>query len=117
MLSPLTGGIDIARPLRYVSHCPKIAFKFPILGGVVIVGGKPVPVPPWDPLRRDALIALAVSELATRVDRHESRNSIINGALDALELTVKQMRVRNKREAVANTKKSESTGKKRQKLN
>ena len=31
LLRPLTGGIDIPRPLRYVSDWPNIAFKIPIL--------------------------------------------------------------------------------------
>jgi len=31
ILKPLTGGIDIPGPLRYVSDCPKIAIEIPIL--------------------------------------------------------------------------------------
>ena len=30
LLAPLASVIDIPRPLRYVSDCPKIAFKIPI---------------------------------------------------------------------------------------
>jgi peroxiredoxin len=66
-------------------------------GGIVIVGGKPRPVPPWDPLRRDALLSLAISELATEISELRSRTAIQRGALDLLETTVQRMRARASR--------------------
>ncbi|MBI3049491.1 MAG: hypothetical protein HYY76_14390 [Acidobacteria bacterium] len=66
-------------------------------GGVIFVGGKPKPVPPWDPLRRDALLALAISELAGNVNDPESRRTIERGALKALDAAVKRMRERTGR--------------------
>lgn len=69
-------------------------------GGVIIVGGKPKPVPPWDPLRRDALLALAISQLVAEVSDSESRRIIERAALDALGTAVKRMREHVGREAI-----------------
>lgn len=70
-------------------------------GGVYIFGGKPKPVPPWDPLRRDALLALAISELVVELSDSESRRTIERGALDALGAAIKRMRERFGREPIA----------------
>jgi peroxiredoxin len=66
-------------------------------GGVIISGGRPIPVPPWDPLRRDALVALAINELATDVRDRDARKNIQSSALDVLERTTASMRLRANR--------------------
>jgi subtilisin family serine protease len=70
-------------------------------GGLTIVGGKPKPVPPVDPYRRDALLALAISELASEIADPKSRRFVEQGALDALGTAVERLRERFEREPVA----------------
>ncbi len=67
-------------------------------GGVVITpGGKPIPVPPGDPLRRlsadkrDALIGLAASELARRITDPAARRDLERGALETVDAAVKRL--------------------------
>jgi murein tripeptide amidase MpaA len=36
-------------------------------GGVIIVGGKPIPVPPWDPWMRDALAGMLIHQLGEQI--------------------------------------------------
>ena len=53
-------------------------------GGVVIVGGKPKPVGPWDPLRapmtRDTLRALAIGELAESIENPLAQRALQRNA-------------------------------------
>jgi peroxiredoxin len=70
-------------------------------GGVVITpGGKPIPVPPGDPMRhlpvekRDALIGLAASELARRISDPVSRRDLERSGLKALDAAVKRLLVK-----------------------
>ena len=64
-------------------------------GGVVISGGKPIPVPPWDSLRhmaiekRDILFALAISELAGKLGDAEANRDLQTRALLAIETAAK----------------------------
>ncbi len=69
-------------------------------GGVVIVGGKPIPIDPWGPLRRmpteklDALIALATSEIAAQLSDNEARVDLEVKSLEAAETAVRKLLAR-----------------------
>ena len=63
-------------------------------GGIVIVGGKPKPIGPWDPLRpamaRDALRALAIGELAESVEDPGARRALQRNAWKAVAAASKK---------------------------
>lgn len=61
-------------------------------GGAIIVNGRVVPVPPWDPTVRDAMVALAVAELAGMHGDPVQRAALAIGAADALAATAERMR-------------------------
>jgi thiol-disulfide isomerase/thioredoxin len=72
-------------------------------GGVVIVGGKPIPVPPWDPFRlldsrkRDILLALAISQLAGHLADSTTGRELEAASLGTIEAAVRALRVEAER--------------------
>ncbi len=69
-------------------------------GGLVITpGGKPIPIDPWGPLvrlsaaKRDALVGLAVTELATLIHGSESRREVHKAGVSLLANAVEALRL------------------------
>lgn len=69
-------------------------------GGVIITpGGRPIPIDPWGPLmrlstaKRDALAALAVTELATLINNPESRREVQKAGVSALADALEALRL------------------------
>ncbi len=67
-------------------------------GGIGITpGGKPIPVPPWDPMRslgtagRDALTGLAVAEMAGQLRDPDSRRRIRLDGLRTAQAAIKRL--------------------------
>jgi len=66
-------------------------------GGVIISGGKPIPVPPWDPFRRldsrkrDILLALAISELAGLLADSKTGRELEAASLRTIETAVRTL--------------------------
>ena len=66
-------------------------------GGITISGGKFIPVPPWDPLRtmdvdkRDALTALAISQLANLLTDIGARRDLEIRSLKAADTAMKNL--------------------------
>jgi hypothetical protein len=80
-----------------------------LLGGVasdagglgITPGGKPIPIPPWDPMRflgragRDALTGLAVAELAGQLRDPRLRNKVQQAGIKAALESVKRLDEQN----------------------
>lgn len=69
-------------------------------GGLVITpGGKPIPIDPWGPLmrlstaKREALVGLAITELAALIQGSESRREAHKAGVNLLAKAVKALRV------------------------
>ena len=83
-------------------------------GGIVISGGKPIPVPPWDPMRnggpagRDALVALAINELAGEFEDPALRREL--GAAGAKALAAAAKRLANAPAAETRRQQSKESG-------
>jgi len=66
-------------------------------GGFIIKGGKLIPVPPWDPLhtmdidKRDALTALAISQLANLLTDIGAQRDLEIRSLKAADIAVKSL--------------------------
>jgi hypothetical protein len=68
-------------------------------GGIVIVGGVPIPVGPWGPFvslpgsaeRGDALIGLTIDQMAAQLGGRPGQNAIRTAALQLVKDRVHQM--------------------------
>lgn len=76
-------------------------------GGLVISGGKPIPIDPWGPFRRlavekrDILIRLAISELAGQLSDSKARWELETISLRAVETAVKQLLTKAARKPIS----------------
>ena len=74
--------------------------------GIVIVGGKPRPVDPWDPLRRmapekrDLLLELGISELAGQLRDAKARRDLETRALRGAETAIKGLLAKSRHQAM-----------------
>ena len=66
-------------------------------GGFIIIGGRVIPVPPWDPegllsvLLRDIYVGLATVHLATAITDPGLKHSLSQAALDVVNKQVGQL--------------------------
>ena len=76
-------------------------------GGLVISGGKPIPIDPWGPFRRlaaekrDILIRLTISELAGQLSDSKARWELETISLRAIDTAVKQLLTKAARKPIS----------------
>ncbi|MBC8733589.1 hypothetical protein [Paraburkholderia sp. UCT2] len=80
-------------------------------GGSLVLGGRPIPIDPWGPWlqlqpeKRDALIALAIDEIASSIFDEATRVQVRTTLVEAATSRLKGMNVRRGRTGPRQTSK------------
>lgn len=91
-MAHIAHGTETEMPATFVS--PGVMVD---AGGIIIVGGKPIPIPPWNPegklglLLRDMYVGLVTVHLASSVIHEEAGKELHTAAVNLIATCVKEL--------------------------